>query len=259
MISYRELLRSMGVKFLPGLTEHWPPRGGKGTRMKNPHYEALGKRMRDYHRRHQWRLSSGGLYIPHAYSHMTPESLSYWDDVGFILNGRRVIVWWRHPRDLYKACIEDMAWDEAGDGPRDDWLFEGGTKNYKRVGKSGKRKKVSSYTSRDPSEAQRQFYDQLMQIEERLKTDGIDVEVRPSWKWERLTWAMGVTLVAPFEVRNEQELAQVAHLARKLVLGQTTLEQEFAGFVYDRSRWLQDQRREPTTFVANVASVAGTA
>lgn len=152
-----------------------------------------------------------------------------------------------------------MAWDEAGDGPRDDWLFEGGTKNYKRVGKSGKRKKVSSYTSRDPSEAQRQFYDQLMQIEERLKTDGIDVEVRPSWKWERLTWAMGVTLVAPFEVRNEQELAQVAHLARKLVLGQTTLEQEFAGFVYDRSRWLQDQRREPTTFVANVASVAGTA
>ena len=227
--------------------------------MKNPHYEALGKRMRDYHRRHQWRLSSGGLYIPHAYSHMTPESLSYWDDVGFILNGRRVIVWWRHPRDLYKACIEDMSWEEAGDGPRDDWLFEGGTKNYKRVGKSGKRKKVSSYTSRDPSEAQRQFYDQLMQIEERLKTDGIDVEVRPSWKWERLTWAMGVTLVAPFEVRNEQELAQVAHLARKLVLGQTTLEQEFAGFVYDRSRWLQDQRREPTTFVANVASVAGTA
>lgn len=30
--------------------------------------------------------------------------------------------------------------------------------------------------------------------------------------------ASTVTLVAPLEVRNEQELAEVAHLARKLVL-----------------------------------------
>jgi|SRR5450830_1243937 len=213
--------------------------------MKNPHYELLGRRMREYHRMHPWRLSEGGLYIPHAYWNMTPESLSYWDDVGFILNGRRFIVWWRHPRDLYKARIESMAWAEAGDGPRDDWLFEGGTTNYKHVGKSGKRKKVSSYTSRSPSEEQRLHYDKLDQIETRLKKDGIDHEVRPSWKWERLAWAMGVDLVAPLEVRNEQEVAEVAHLARKLILRQTTLEQEFPGFVYDRDDWLKEQGRAP--------------
>ena len=38
--------------------------------MKNPHYESLGRRMREYHRTHQWRLSEGGLYIPHAYWNM---------------------------------------------------------------------------------------------------------------------------------------------------------------------------------------------
>lgn len=227
--------------------------------MKNPHYESLGRRMLAYHRAHPWRLSEGGLYIPHDYSNMTPESLSYWDDVGFILNGRRFMVWWQHPRYLYWHRIESLAWEEAGDGPRDDWLFEGGTTNYKRVGKSGKRKKVSSYTSRSPSEAQRQHYEKLVQIEKRLTKEGIDLEVRPLWKWERLTWAMGVSLVAPLEVRNEQEVAEVAQLARKLVLRQTTLEQEFPDFVYNRASWLEDQRREPTTFAANIAAVAGTA
>ena len=64
----------------------------------------------------------------------------------------------------------------------------------------------------------------------------------------RLTWAMGVTLVAPLEVRNEQELAELAQLARKLVLRQTTLDEEFPGYVYERQSWLEDQRKETTTF-----------
>ena len=187
--------------------------------------------MREYHRTHQWRLSEGGLYIPHAYWNMGPESLSYWDDVGFILNGRRVMVWWRHPRDIFRAAISSLAWEEAGDGPQDCWLSEGGTQNYKKVGKSGQRKKRSSYTSREPSEAQSQHYAKLSQIEERLMRDGIDQEVRTSWKWERLSWAMGVSLVAPMEVRCEKDLAEVARLARALILQQTTLAREFPGFV----------------------------
>lgn len=197
--------------------------------------------MREYHRTHQWRLSNGGLYIPHAYWDKKPDSLSYWDDVGFILNGRRVMVWWQHPRDVYKEALSSKAWEEAGDGPNDDWLFEGATKNYKVVGKAGKRKKLSSYTSRRPSEEQTQHYAKLRQIKERLTQEGIDLDIKPSWKWERLKWAMGVTLVAPMEVRNEQELAQVARLARALILRQTTLDQEFAGFVYDKASWLGDQ------------------
>ena len=115
------------------------------------------------------------------------------------------------------------------------------TKGYKMVGKSSKRKKLSSFTSRAPSEAQTQHYAKLQKIEERLTRDGIDLEVRPSWKWERLSWAMGVRLVAPFEVRNEKELAEVAHLARELILQKTTLTQEFPDFVYDKASWLRER------------------
>ena len=176
--------------------------------------------------------------------------------MGFILNERRVMVWWRHPRDIFKEAICSLAWEEAGDGPRDRWLIEGGTQNYKKVGKSGRRKKQSNYTSREPSEAQRQHYAKLFQIEERLMRDGIDLEVRPSWKWERLSWAMGVTLVAPLDVRNEQEVAEVAHLARNLILRKTTLSQQFPGFVYDRSSWLRDQSREQTTVSSSLAMMA---
>lgn len=196
--------------------------------------------MREYHRTHQWPLSEGGLFIPHAYWDMEPDSLSYWDAVGFILNGRRIIVSWQHPRHIYGEAISDMAWKEAGDGPRDAWLFDGGTKNYKMVGKSRKRKKLST-TSRPPSEAQMKYYARIQEIEVRLSRDAIELEVRPSWKWERLTWGMGVSVVAPLEVRNETELAAVARLARELILQKTSLVQEFPGFVYDKASWLREQ------------------
>ena len=215
--------------------------------MKNPHYELPGRRRRQYHRKHQWRLSEGGLYIPHAYWNMDADSLSYWDDVGFILNGRRVIVWWRHPRDLHRDAIESQAWSEAGDSPRDNWLCEGGTQNYKRVGKSGRRKKLSSFTSREPSAAQRQYYDKLLQIEQRLTGEGVDLEVRPSWSWKRLSWAMGVSLVAPLNVRNEKVGTIVAQLERFLILRKTTLDQEVPCFVFERSSWLRDQTKARTT------------
>lgn len=117
--------------------------------MKNRHYEFLGRHMREYHRQHPWRLSDSGLYIPHAYSDMGPESLSYWDDVGFILNTRRIIVRWQHPRYVYAEAISFMAWEEAGDGPGDDWLSEGATKSYKMVGKSKKRKTAQLHPSCD--------------------------------------------------------------------------------------------------------------
>ena len=73
------------------------------------------------------------------------------------------------------------------------------------------------------------------------------MEVRPSWSWKRLSWAMGVSLVAPLNVRNEKEVTVVAQLARDLILRKTTLDQEFPGFVYDRSSWLRDQTKARTT------------
>lgn len=213
--------------------------------MKNAKFELFGRMQRQYHRRHPWRLSQGGLFIPHSYTETKPDSLSWWDDVGFILNGRRVIVWWRHPRYVYSQAIEEQSWKEAGDGPGDDWLFGGCSTNYRRVGKS--RKKIVSYTSRQPSEEQQRYYDKLRDIRERLAREGIDSEVSATWKRGRLSWATDVGLVAPLEVRNKEELALVAKLARRLILGQTTLESEFPGYRYNRADWLREQEISEAT------------
>jgi hypothetical protein len=172
---------------------------------------------------------------------MAPDSLSYWDDVGFILNGRRIIVCWEHPRRVYANALQDTAWQEAGDGPRDNWLSEGSTKNYRKVGKSGTRKKLVGYTLREPSAAQSKHYDLVRGIENRLSAEGIDHDVKASWTWKRLTWAMGVSLVAPLEVRNKTELTVVADLARRLILGKIKLETEFPGYLYGRADWLREQ------------------
>lgn len=79
--------------------------------MKNSHCERMRKSMKEYHRNHQWRLD-GGLFIPHTYP--SPKALSWWDDVGFILNGRRVMVWWVHPRMKYADAIQEIALEEIG-------------------------------------------------------------------------------------------------------------------------------------------------
>ncbi len=207
--------------------------------MKNARFERLGRMQRQYHRNHPWRLSPGGLYIPHAYEQTHPARLSSWDDVGFILNKRRVMVWWRHPRCVYADALEEQSWREAGDDPREAWLMEGSTKNYRKVGAS--RKRIVSYATRPPSAERLRYYDRFRSIRERLTSAGIDLQVSASWTRERLAWATGLNLVAPMEVRNEAELALVALLARRLMLGRTTLEAEFPGYRYSRVDWLREQ------------------
>ena len=117
--------------------------------MKNRHFELLRTKMRDFHRHHPWRLHDG-LFIPHAYTE--PRSLSWWDDVGFILNGRRVMVWWQHPRSRFSDEIAKRAQQEAGVMP-DELLFRDEERQWKRVGRS--RKQVVVHRTQWASEALR--------------------------------------------------------------------------------------------------------
>ena len=206
--------------------------------MKDPRQERLWRQQRQYHRNHPWRLVSGGLFVPHSYEDIRPDALSWWADVGFVLNRRRVLVWWRHPRDLYRHVVEERARELAGPDPGDDWVVEGAIPNYRQVGRS--RKKIVSYTCRPPSEAQSQYYESLRTLEQEVSAQGVECEVRPSAKRQRLPWATGLELVVPLEVRNEQELAAVAGLARRLILGQTSLNEEFPGYRYGKENWLSE-------------------
>ncbi len=207
--------------------------------MKQSHYEILRRKQLEYHRYHPWGLSERGLHIPYSFEDLRPGASSTWDDVGFILNGRRIIVWWQHPRLIYSNAINKKAWEEVGDGPRDNWLTEGGTKTYRKVGRS--RKKLVCYTSREPSPEQRKHYDLLNATMVRLRAEGIDCDVSASWKWQRLNWAMGVSLVAPIDVRSANDLADVADLAKRLILWKTTLQKEFPEFNYGRANWLRER------------------
>ena len=211
--------------------------------MKQPHLEYLARRMREYHRHHPWELSPGGLYIPHTYDHMEPDDLSHCDDVGFILNDRRYMVWWRHPRHVYASAIETLARKQQeadhGEPPDSNWMFDGATTLYKRVGKSGKRKKPNAFRSREKSDELKRYYAQLFERETFLRQQGIDLEVCPSWSWRRYQDCMGMDLVAPVEVRNVQELAELAGLARQLVLRKTTLAERFPD-AYGRADWLRE-------------------
>lgn len=207
--------------------------------MKVPRLEAMRRTQAEHHRSHPWQLSQGGLFIPHNYEEKTADSLTGWDDVGFILNGRRVIVWFQHPRYVYGEAVWDKVWEIVGDGPQDDLLIEGGTKNYRCVGRS--RKKHVSTTLRQPSPAERAHHDLLYATYIGMRDEGIDCSITANWKTKRLWWAMGVSLVAPLEVRNERDLAEVAQLAKRLLKRETTLEAEFPGYQYVRSNWLNEQ------------------
>lgn len=211
--------------------------------MKNAKFELFGRTQRQFHRSHPWNLSPGGLYVEHSYADTNPGDLSWMDETGFVLNHRRVIVSWRHPRLVYSTTIADLSQKEAGDAPATNWLRDHFTASHKPVGKS--RKKIVEYVLRDfPEEAER-YFDKCQDIYKRLMAEGIELDVSPFWKRERMMHGDWITLVVPMEVRNKIELALVAKLARRLMLGQTTLEAEFPGYQYGRADWLRELHLYP--------------
>lgn len=135
----------------------------------------------------------------------------------------------------------------GGECAEDDGLFGCANAQYQCLGKTGKRKKVVSYIGREIPQATKEHYNKLHKIEEKLSREGVAMSVQPSWRLERLTWAMGVSLVAPLEVRSPQDLAEVATLARRLVLRQTTLAECFPQQAYDQTDWKREQQLEQRT------------
>ncbi|MDD3802149.1 MAG: hypothetical protein PHV45_08125 [Desulfuromonas thiophila] len=207
--------------------------------MKNLHYEQRRRQMREYHRQHPWRLD-GGFYIPHAYP--DPKKLSWWDDVGFILNGRRVIVWWQHPRWVYYDAIEKQALAEvpvpATPSTLEKFLSgqEPGQKTWCKLGRS--RKKVISATMPKSSDEWIAYYDAVNALEDELMRTGIALEVAASMRVEQLKWATGVSLILPIEVLNKEDVRALAALAKRLLKRETTVADEFPGYVYRREQWL---------------------
>ena len=213
--------------------------------MKQERYERLLRAQKAHHRTTVWDGNCrGGLYVPHSYDDVSQTEASWWADVGFILNRRRVMVWWQHPRNVYLQEIDNESMKECGSC--DLGFSSEGTAVYKKVGASRKKKafSVSPIFGQDKHEWLRQ----QAEAHGKLCAQGIDFEVLPSSGREMLSWATGFSLVAPLEVRNLEDLSELAGLARELLRGQTTLLREFPGFKYTKVDWLADRAANNWSF-----------
>ncbi len=201
--------------------------------MKNPRQERMRRQMSQYQRMNPWRLTEG-LYIPHSYPDLKP--LSWWDDVGFSLSGRRVMVWWVHPRRRYLDEIEARAMRDAGPMPDDKAFGEPVGKHCKQVGRS--RKRQVACRTHALSERLSGYFERVNAIEDRLRAEGIDYVVVPSMSVRWYRWGIGVDLCAPIEVRNIGEVRQLANLARRLLKRECSISEVFPSHVYGRENWL---------------------
>lgn len=209
--------------------------------MKSKHFQKLLELQREHQRRRPWKLNAHGFYVPHVYDEVDPRGPSWWDDVGFVLRGRRHIVWWRHPRYVYSSELESRAFEAAGPFPQSQSMLDGAVKRFRTVGRS--RKKVTGYELAPLAAGYREYFDRVRSINKELSEEGINYVVGASLRWEWFPWAMCMQLIAPLEVRNEQEAEQLAVLAKRLAANQTTLEKEFPRYQYSKEDWLQDEAR----------------
>ncbi len=199
--------------------------------------------MRNYHANERGSQFDGGVRAFHRYDEFAADDLSWWDDCQIIVNRRRVMIWWVHPRFKYRNGIEDAAWAAAGEPPtRGDWLADIRSRPVrKKVGRS--RTRIVAYEQCEPSAACQAYYARLRAEEDRIAAAGIDLIVRPSLSRRTLDWCTGLELCVPVEVRDASELKVLAGIGRRLIKGETNLDQIFGDYAYGREEWLAEQER----------------
>ncbi len=205
--------------------------------MKNRAIEALKQRAKLYHRNKLGDQFTNGIIVRHLYSDMTPETLTFWDDAALIVSDYRVALWWVHPRYQYHDLVEEEAMRRIAKLRQESDPFSDRTPNYKNLGRS--RKKIVSWTHKPTTEEWRNYFSLLVDTERQVEQE-VAFEVRPFMKIAWYSWSKGLSLCAPFEVRSEEDLLALTHIARRLVKRESTLMDEFGDYAYRQADWLAD-------------------
>ena len=194
---------------------------------------------KEYHRRHPWKLNGDGLMVPHAYTNMTPESLSWWDDVGFIFGKRRIMVWWLHPRMVYQDRLEEMAFDRcSADKPKErNWLMR--SEPILRKVKRGRRVKTVGHRVLPISEGYQRYYEHLNATQASLAQQDHGWVIVPSIRSRALDWCQGVDLVAPVEIRCEDDLRLLRDITQRHLRGDLNTLNGYSAYTF--ADWQQDQ------------------
>jgi hypothetical protein len=166
----------------------------------------LYARAKLYHRNHPWNLNQQGLMARHDYTDRTPESLSWWDDFGFIFAKRRIMVWWMHPRMVYHDRLHEMATEQCAEKypKKENWLMN--TEPIRRKVKGGNRVKTAFYRVLPISTELQSYYDIFNATLASLSKQDHGWAIRPSLRSTALNWCQGVNLVLPVEIRCEEDL-----------------------------------------------------
>lgn len=170
--------------------------------------------------------------------------MTYWDDTGFILNGTYIAVWLQHPRLAYDDAVDDLA--HAANPPYEDKtslndLFSDAGKIYKKVGKSGKRKKVIAYKTNRLNNDDFMVWYHAVKVKKAKIAETSDLEIKPSFKVESLSWCRGVSICAPMEIRGVNDLRNLVKLVKDILLCKTNIQKEFPDYVYNKANWIAEK------------------
>jgi hypothetical protein len=202
--------------------------------MKNAHIERLRRQAKETHRHAAEAYGLDGV----AQIYEFRAEPTWWTDTAFVLNDYRVAVAFVHPRMVYEDKVEELALERVAHLYTDRWAGDL-TPRYVKVGRS--RKKIVGYVRQSRS-ANDPWLSALDAEEDRLRTEA-DFVIAPFLHSHWTRHSRFVKFCAPLEIRNEQDLIGVAHLAKRLLKRETTLDAEFPGYVFTRSDWLSSQRR----------------
>lgn len=203
--------------------------------MKNPRMESLRRSMLAYQRRSNGDQFDGGIVFRHLYPEESQAALSWWDDFTLTHGKCRIAVCWTHPRMAYEDRIGEEARAACSHLCAKDDMFADSVPNYKRIGRS--RKKIVSFTTeRLGNDA---WFNAIRAEELRLSREA-SYTISPSLDVTWTAYGRLVSLCAPVEVRNTEELRSLAKLVRRLLKGETTLAAAFPDYAYTQKDWVAD-------------------
>ena len=180
---------------------------------------------------------SKGFKLIYDYSYRNDNnSLTWWDDLYFWLNGIRYFVAFVHPRMKYKDTCEQIVYDTLSPScPEHKDIFT--PYEYKQVGKS--RKKVEYYTMEDSGGDAYTEWLKMLWEEEKLLCASSDVCIRPFVRVEWLQRGKMIEVCAPYELLSEEQALFFVGMVREHYKAGTLYEWigRMKAVVYTKDNW----------------------
>ena len=216
-------------------------------------YRKLLKEQKQWSLRNPLRYDYKFITVYHCYKHKQENDFSYWDDIVFVHNGKRITVTLKHPRTDYAEQIRSLALKEAELlKPNEikeecDTLIDKCKKIYKTVGNS--RKKICGYEAYSPYKLTGLML--IQSLTEKYSEEGIEYTVKPYIKGHHFFSGIFYEVCIPFKINSEERLFFYAEAMMHYLKNGKTLSclLNYLGidsnYQYTKEDWLKDNQEHP--------------